>query len=72
MKVILEINFLNTLIKILQYLQTEIYLPCIDLYCSSSEHANGGQIKQMESNRIPRSLLYRAWSSILCCREDAR
>lgn len=72
MKVILEINFLNTLIKILQYLQTEIYLPCIDLYCSSSEHANGGQIKQMESNRIPRSLSYRAWSSILCCREDAR
>lgn len=54
MKIILEINFLKTLIKILQYLETEIYLPRIDLHCS--EHAYGGQIKQMESNRIPKSL----------------
>lgn len=36
MKVILETNSLKTLIKILQYLETEIYLPCIDLRCSSS------------------------------------
>lgn len=40
MKVVLEINFLKTLTKLLQYLETEAYLPCIDLYCPSSEHAN--------------------------------
>lgn len=72
MKVILKIIFLKTLIKTPQYLQTEIYLPCIDFYCSNSEHENGGQIKQMESNRIPKSLSYTACSSTLCCLEDAR
>lgn len=30
MKVILETNFLKTLTKLLQYLETEAYLPCID------------------------------------------
>lgn len=70
MKVLLETDFFKTLIKILQYLETEIYLPCIDLYCSSSEHANGGQIKQMESNRILKSLSHTTCSSIPCCTED--
>lgn len=70
MKVILD--FLKTLIKTLQYLETEISLPCIDLYCSSSEHANGGKIKPMESNRLPKNLSHITWSSIPCCMEDAR
>ena len=53
MKVILKINSLKPLTKILQHLETEIYLPPIDLHCSSSEHAYGGQIKQQELNRTP-------------------
>lgn len=71
MKVVLEIIFFKTLRKLLQYLESEVYLPCIDLYCPSSDHANGGQIKQMELNRIPKSLSYITWGSILCCTEDA-
>jgi len=38
-RLILKINSLKRLIKTLQDLETEIYLPPIDLHTSSSEHA---------------------------------
>lgn len=53
MKVIFKINSLKPLTKVIQHLETEIYLPPIDPHCSSSEHAYGGQIKQQEVNQIP-------------------